>query len=143
MTDLIAFLALISLIFVLLISVLRLYFKNKKLSAQIIQIALDKAVISERLREELDKKDSELVEQSDGFLKFISQSRDWAFDYIEQVQVALLEFKKKIEPQILYAKTYGTVSGQSPHTIIIDRISDAYDELVKIMPEDSPEDVVK
>jgi hypothetical protein len=141
--DIVAPGALLLIIVILLINILAIRSKNRKLSAEIIQIALDKAIISERLEEELNKKDFNSIEQSEGFLKFISQSRDWAFDYIEQVQAALLEFKNKIEPQILYAKTYGTVSGQSPHTIIIDRISDAYDDLVKVMPQDSSEDMIK
>jgi hypothetical protein len=141
--DIVAPGVLLLIIVILLINSLVIRSKNRKLSAEIIQIALDKAIISEKLKEELDKKDSDSIEKSDGFLKFISQSRDWAFDYIEQVQTALLEFKNKIEPQILYAKTYGTVAGQSPHTIIIDKISDAYDDLVKVMPEDSSEDMLK
>jgi pantothenate synthetase len=136
--DIVAFGILLLIIVVLLINNLAIRSKNKKLSAKIIQIALDKTVISQRLKEKLEKKDSDSIEKSEGFLKFISQSRDWAFDYIEQVQAALLEFKNKIEPQILYAKTYGTTTGQPPHTIIIDRISDAYDDLLKVMPEDSP-----
>jgi pantothenate synthetase len=141
--DIIAFGVLSLVIVILLINNLAIRSKNKKLSIEIIQIALDKAVISQKLKEQLDKKNSESIEQSEGFLKFISQSRDWAFDYIEQVQAALLEFKNKIEPQILYAKTYGTTTGESPHTIIIDRISSAYDDLIKVMPEDSADNVIK
>jgi hypothetical protein len=141
--DTVAFIVLSLVIVILLINNLAIRFKNKKLSVEIIQIALDKAVISQRLKKELDKKESESIEQSEGFLKFISQSRDWAFDYIEQVQAALLEFKNKIEPQILYAKTYGTTVGKSPHTVIIDKISDAYDDLAKVMPEDSADNVIK
>ena len=141
--EAVAYGVLLLIIVVLLINNLAIRSKNRRLSADIIQIALDKSIISNKLKEELDKKDSDSIEKSDGFLKFISQSRDWAFDYIEQVQAALLEFKNKIEPQILYAKTYGTVAGQSPHTIIIDKISDAYDDLVKVMPEDSSEDMLK
>jgi|LakMenEpi03Aug12_release.lakeMendotaPanAssembly.Ray.scaffolds.fasta_scaffold214383_5 hypothetical protein len=141
--EAVAYGVLLLIIVVLLINNLAIRSKNRRLSADIIQIALDKSIISKKLKEELDKKDSDSIEKSDGFLKFISQSRDWAFDYIEQVQAALLEFKNKIEPQILYAKTYGTVAGQSPHTIIIDKISDAYDDLVKVMPEDSSEDMLK
>ncbi len=141
--DTIAFAVLALIIIILLINNLTIRSRNKKLSIETIQMALDKTIISEKLREQLDKKDSESIEQSEGFLKFISQSRDWAFDYIEQVQAALLEFKNKVEPQILYAKTYGTVAGESPHSVIIDKISDAYDELAKVMPEDSADNVIK
>jgi hypothetical protein len=138
--DAIAFGILLLVIVILLVNNLRIHFKNKRLIAEIIQIALDKSVISEKLKQELESKESESIEKSEGFLKFISQSRDWAFDYIEQVQAALLEFRNKVEPQILYAKTYGTTVGESTHSIIVDKISDAYDDLVKIMPEDNDPD---
>jgi pantothenate synthetase len=141
--DIIAPVVLLLIIVILLINNLAIRSKNRKLSVEVVQIALDKAVISKRLKEELEKKDSDSIEKSEGFLKFISQSRDWAFDYIEQVQAALLEFKNKVEPQILYSKTYGTTVGESTHSIIIDKISDAYDDLVKVMPEDHPEDMLK
>jgi hypothetical protein len=136
--DTIAFTVLASLIVILLISSLKLHLKNKKLSAQIIQIALDKAVISEKLKEELDKKDSTAIEQSEGFLKFISESRDWAFDYIEKVQEALNEFRNKVEPKLKYANTYGTLAGKTAHLSVIEEITLAYLDLKKIMPEDDP-----
>jgi pantothenate synthetase len=141
--DIVAPGVLLLIIVILLINNLAIRSKNRKLSVEVVQIALDKAVISQRLKEELEKKDSDSIEKSEGFLKFISQSRDWAFDYIEQVQAALLEFRNKVEPQILYAKTYGTTVGESTHSIIIDKISDAYDDLVKVMPEDNSEDMLK
>ena len=141
--DTIASIFLSLVIVILLINNLIIRSKNKKLYIEITQIALDKAIISQRLKEELDKKESESIEQSEGFLKFISQSRDWAFDYIEQVQAALLEFKNKVEPQILYAKTYGTAVGNSSHAVIVDKISDAYDDLIKVMPEDSADNMIK
>jgi hypothetical protein len=141
--DIVAPGVLLLIIVILLINNLAIRSKNRKLSVEVVQVALDKAVISQKLKEELDKKDSDSIEKSEGFLKFISQSRDWAFDYIEQVQAALIEFKNKVEPQILYAKTYGTTVGESTHSIIIDKISDAYDDLVKVMPEDNSEDMLK
>jgi hypothetical protein len=141
--DFIAFGILGFFVFVLLINNLKLRSKTKNLTAQVIQISLDKAILSEELKKVLDQKDSESIEQSEGFLKFISQSRDWAFDYIEQVQAALLEFKNRVEPQILYSKTYGTTVGESTHTIIINKISDAYDDLAKVMPEDNSGDSLK
>ena len=143
MWDLAAIAILSIFVLLLLFNNIRLQIRNKRLVIKLAQEIVDKKIISDRLSEELSAQSSKNLEQSDGFLKFISQSRDWAFDYIEKVQAALLVFKNKVEPQILYAKTYGTVSGESPHTIIIDRISDAYDDLVKVMPEDSQDNVVK
>jgi hypothetical protein len=117
--------------------------RKRRLILEIVQLQIDKQILTHRLKEEMEKRNSADIENTDGFLKFISQSRDWAFDYIEQVQAALLEFKNKVEPQILYAKTYGTTVGESTHSIIVDKISDAYDDLVKVMPENSTDNVIK
>jgi hypothetical protein len=33
------------------------------------------------------------IEQTDGFVKFLSESRDWAFNYIEDVQSSIKSLK--------------------------------------------------
>lgn len=49
------------------------------------------------LQEELDKRDNVSIEQTDGFVKFLSESRDWAFDYIENVQQSIQELQIAVE----------------------------------------------
>lgn len=141
--DTVALIILTLICLVLIIGNIKLQFRNRKLVVRLAQEAVDKKIVQDLLNEELARQDSQAVEQSEGFLRFISQSRDWAFEYIEQVQNAISAFKNKVEPRILYAKTYGTLAGDSPHSKIIDEISEAYDELIKIMPEDTSNDVVK
>jgi hypothetical protein len=46
------------------------------------------------------KTDEEIHQES--FLNFISESRDWAFDYIETVQSALNKFVAEVDPSIEY-----------------------------------------
>ena len=141
--DFIVF-AVFSILIIFLASyVLKLSIRKRKLVLEIVQLQIDKQILTNKIKEEMEKRNSADVENTDGFLNFISQSRDWAFDYIEQVQAALLEFKNKVEPQILYSKTYGTTVGESTHSIIIDKISDAYDDLAKVMPQDSTDNVIK
>jgi hypothetical protein len=134
--DLVVYIVLSFIIVILLINNLRLHLKTKKLTAKFLQYSLDKAVIVETLKKELEKRSPDNIEKTDGFLKFISESRDWAFKYIEDVQAALATFKDKVEPNLEYARTYGSVSGTSAHTDIIEEISEAYLELKKVMPED-------
>jgi hypothetical protein len=134
--DILALVILTMLIVVLSIYNIKLQMRNRKLVVQLAQEVLNKKIIGDKLNEELAKQDSQALEQSEGFLKFISQSRDWAFDYIEQVQAALLVFKGKVDPQIRYAKTYGVVAGESVHSKIVAEFSEAYDDLLKVMPED-------
>jgi len=37
------------------------------------------------------------LENSDGFVRFLSESREWAFDYIERVQESISEAVSTIE----------------------------------------------
>jgi hypothetical protein len=37
------------------------------------------------------------VENTEGFLKFVTQSRDWAFEYIENVQNSISSLKSAVE----------------------------------------------
>jgi hypothetical protein len=70
------------------------------------------------------------------FLKFVSDSREWAFEYIEEVQLALSNFKEKVEPQIEYFDQYGEIlSNQRADYLLLKIISDAYKELIIILPE--------
>ena len=62
---------------------------NKKLSSQLKQEGVDKIIIAETLQKTLSEINNTNVEDKDGFIKFLSQSREWAFDYIERVQVAI------------------------------------------------------
>ena len=53
--------------------------KNIKLKLQIIDLIQRNEV----LKSALDSRESKDVEKTEGFLNFVTQSRDWAFEYIE------------------------------------------------------------
>lgn len=135
MVDLIIHIASTVAITALIFECLRLRKKRRQTFDMLIQANIDKTIILEKLAQEMDARVSESVEQTDGFLKFVSESRDWAFKYIEEVQQALEEFDKKVSPVLEYATTYGTVveSHLSPS---INTIADAYKELHKILPKE-------
>lgn len=88
----------------------------------------------EELQKELSSKE---LSETDGFIKFISQSRDWAFEYIEQVQKVLEEFDKEVAPQLEWANTYGRLGGETVHTNTVKVISEAYDKLKSVLPENT------
>jgi hypothetical protein len=75
---------------------------------------------------------------NESYVKFISESREWAYAYIETVQEKLKTFANKVEPQLNYFNTYGT-SVQGPHTILVKEFGEAYEELKTIMPQDNKE----
>ena len=79
------------------------------------------------------KTDEEIHQES--FLNFISESRDWAFEYIENVQAALNKFVAETDPSIEYFEKYGDVVA-GPNSEILKKISVSYKELKNILPKD-------
>lgn len=67
--------------------------KNLRLIAEIAQLSIDKQILGEHLAKEVIK--NQTIENNDGFLKFVSDSRDWAFQYIEEVQTVLADIVNK------------------------------------------------
>jgi threonyl-tRNA synthetase len=131
MIDFIIFLSLVVVIAILALSVIKLRLKNRRLAAELLQITLDQNILMTKLAEELKKKEDVSIEKTDGFLKFISESRDLAFQYIEAIQEALVKFKGKVGPEIEYMLTYGTATGDSLQSKSFLKIEKAYKELIK------------
>lgn len=73
----------------------------------------------------------------ENFIKFLSDSRDWAFEYIEEVQTGLTKFMEKVDGPLSYFDEYGdVVSTNRPDYKSLKTISTAYKELKKLMPDD-------
>jgi hypothetical protein len=79
------------------------------------------------------KTDEEIHQES--FLNFVSESRDWAFEYIENVQAALNKFVAETDPSIEYFEKYGDVVA-GPNNELLKKISISYKELKNILPKD-------
>lgn len=103
--------------------------KNKAILANTLQLLLMQQDINEE-----SKTDKE--QANEDFLKFISDSRDWAYTYIDEVQLGLNNFINDIEPEIAYFDEYGVVGSSYPHYHSMKKISGAYKELKKLLPED-------
>ena len=73
----------------------------------------------------------------ENFIKFLSDSRDWAFTYIEDVQKGLEKFISNVEPEIVnFDENSSTYEGTEYHNLM-KRISEEYKELKKLMPTDT------
>ena len=102
-------------------------------------IAVTSLMVVKSKNKELLKRVSSLDEAAnESYVKFISDSRDWAYAYIEEVQGKILDFSNKVEPQLNYFNTYGRVV-PSPHSLMIEKIDEAYRELKTVLPEDNKE----
>jgi predicted RNA-binding protein with EMAP domain len=71
----------------------------------------------------------------ENFIKFLSDSRDWAYAYIEDIQEGVSNFVNEIEPEIAYFDEYGLVGDAYPHYHSMKKISSEYKELKKLLPE--------
>ena len=103
--------------------------KNRIILANTLNLLLMQQSISDA-----NKTDKE--ESNEAFLKFVSDSRDWAYQYIEDVQSSLGKFISDIEPEIAYFDEYGVVGAAYPHYHSMKKISTAYKELKKMLPDE-------
>jgi hypothetical protein len=95
------------------------------------QIALEKFVESMNLDSMSDQE-----VHKENFIKFLSDSRDWAFEYIEDVQSGLIKFVDDIKPEIEYFKEYGDIVSMHPNYYSMKKITESYDDLIKLLPKD-------
>jgi hypothetical protein len=126
-------LALIVILSVLSLLFFYLYILQKRKNKAIIANAV-KVLMMQEENYENNKTDKEKANED--FLKFVSDSRDWAYQYIDEVQTSLNKFITDIEPEISYFKEYGDVGSMAPNYYSMKKISTAYEELKKLLPED-------
>lgn len=112
------------------------WLKNKKLSVAIEQAIIDREVALNFAAKQVHKEFSDELEAKDAFIKFLSESRDWSFAYIEDTQKAVGKFVSDIEPEINYFDEYGIVSSAWPHYYSMKKISESYKQLKQILPDD-------
>jgi hypothetical protein len=83
------------------------------------------------------KQDSDESIHKENFIKFLSDSRDWAFSYIESVQKGLTNFVNDVDADISHFDEYGEALSMSrPDYPSMKNISKAYKELKTLLPED-------
>lgn len=118
----------------LMVSNIRLKIKTSTLQLQLLEARISNNIIIDKAKQEIENEKK--IEDGEGFLKFISDSRDWAFSYIEEVQNSLKRFDETAGLQIQYFNKFAELSeGQPLHDMLVE-ISKEYDELKKLLPVD-------
>ncbi len=114
--------------------------QSVKLKRDIGKLFIEKTLLQEYV--DLTKS-TKVKEQSDDsihkehFIKFLSDSRDWAYQYIEDVQKGLTKFVNDVDADISHFDEYGEVLSMSrPDYPSMKNISKAYKELKTLLPED-------
>ena len=89
---------------------------NKGLAISFIQANLDKDIMETKLRETVSAVANKNLEDKDGFIKFLSESREWAFSYIEEVQESIKELDAAINSKdsVKLDAAHSKLIGQMP-----------------------------
>ena len=112
------------------------WLENKKLKTKVLQSEINLEMASKFFLEEANTKVSNEDQAREDFIKFLSDSRDWSYSYIENAQEMIHKFIKDVEPEINYFDEYGAVGEGWPHYYSMKKISSAYKELKGLLPED-------
>jgi len=112
----------------------RLEVVSKAFAQMVMLNATMREAFEASLQSPVSKEDQDIHKEN--FIKFLSDSRDWAFEYIEDVQTQLENFIRDIEPEIIYFDEYGVVGDAYPHYHSMKKISAAYKDLKKLLPEE-------
>ena len=111
---------------------LSLYVLQKKANKTLIAKTLETLLLQQLSR---NTNKTEKDQSNEDFLKFVSDSRDWAYQYIDEAQEGINKFITDIEPEIAYFDEYGVAGSAYPHYHSMKKISGAYKELKKLIPE--------
>ena len=121
-----------SLLFGAMLSVLVLSIKIFRIKSEVKKLATAYSKVTQLMLSN-DKLDNNVHQES--FIKFLSDSRDSAFDYIEEVQSGISKFVEQVDPEISYFKEYGGLMAMAPNYNSMKKISEAYKELKKLLPD--------
>jgi hypothetical protein len=124
------------------ISYTLLFIKVIKLKKSLSKLFIEKTLLQEYVdstKSIIDQKNFEDSVHKENFIKFLSDSRDWAYKYIEDVQSGIKEFIDAAEPDLSYFDEYGEVGSAYPHYEAMVRINNSYKQLKKLMPKDENE----
>jgi biopolymer transport protein ExbB/TolQ len=113
----------------------------KKMTEAFAQVLIAQAQLEKAYEDYAKVKNasSDLDIHTQNFIKFLSDSRDWAYQYIEDVQGGLKKFMEEVSPQLDYYNNYGVVvEGMiPPHDFALKKISKEVEELKRFLPKES------
>ena len=110
--------------------------KSSKLAKEISVLYIDNLALKKFIDSEIDNKITNQDIHNQNFVKFLSDSRELAYSYIEEVQAGLNSFVSSVEPEINYFKEHGDLISMSPNYYSLKKIVEEYDKLKKLLPEE-------
>lgn len=115
--------------------------KNINLSNELFQKEIDHTNQLEFLLNKINSEEKEIEEEvKEGFVNFLNQSRDWAFEYIEKVQKTLKEFVNVADRKMNYAEKYHDID---PWQETLVQLIEPYKKLKALLPEEEQDNASK
>ena len=126
-------------LFSISVAYLTLFYRFVKIKNQYESMFVDLVVLNHTIDElEESKIKSDESVHKENFIKFISDSRDWAYEYIENAQKIIIDVVDKTQSTIDYNKEYGSLSIE-PYATHINTLADAIEELKVLIPSEEKE----
>lgn len=119
------------------VAYLTLAYNFNKVRTQYQKLFIDMMLLEKLINdiEESKLKSNESVHK-ENFIKFLSDSRDWAYQYIEDVQQGLTNFINETAPEINYFKEYGDTMALAPNYYSMKKIAEEYEKLKTFLPSE-------
>lgn len=115
-----------------------LYFQSLIKLKQNIKNNLDLMLTNFAIQESSSLKESDISDiHQENFIKFLSDSRDWAFDYIDKSQKQIKEFIDFADKEFAFFDKYGILSEGDLHYETMKAVSEEYKKLKILLPEES------
>lgn len=127
----------VTLLFVFGITYSKMLYKMNKAQKELSRLIVNVVVLEEYIKTiEENKIQSDESIHKENFIKFLSDSRDWAYQYIEEVQAGLGTFIDAVNNDIEHFDKFGDVLATGrPDYDAMTRISSAYKQLKTLLPE--------
>lgn len=123
------------------IAYISLLSKTKKVTKALFDVLISKKELEDAYNNYASIKNSlnETDIHTKNFIKFLSDSRDWAFEYIENVQNGIKKFMSEVSPQIEYFNKQDILIDNKSEIseFAIKKISKEIEELKKFLPEEN------
>ena len=114
-----------------------IFLKLKKSKLYMVKLLLENFELNkyaEKIQSTKELDDNDIHKEN--FIKFLSDSRDWAFTYIEDVQKGLTKFVEEVDPTINYFIEFSSLQEGNPLNDSMKKISTAYLDLKNFLPSD-------
>ena len=72
----------------------------------------------------------------ENFIKFLSDSRDWSFSYIEEVQTKINKMISELKPDVEYFEKFESLYDGHPSYEILTNFVKSYKELQDLLPKE-------